>query len=184
MKTKRITTGALCLALSLILPQMFHLIGLQQAGMVFLPMHIPVFIGGMLLGPIYGTVVGALAPLLSCALTGMPTPAIVIYKVIELASYGMMSGLLFQTYKLNEKKLGIMVVMVVSMLFGRIMNAVALVFVTNILSIPVGGIETVIAATITGIPGIVLQLIFVPAVVIAISKTKILDPKKIIHKPL
>ena len=54
MKTRKITFGAMCLALSLLLPQAFHLIGMQQAGSVFLPMHIPVFIGGMLLGPIYG----------------------------------------------------------------------------------------------------------------------------------
>ena len=45
MKTKKMTFGAMCLALSLLLPQVFHFIGLQQAGAVFLPMHIPVFIG-------------------------------------------------------------------------------------------------------------------------------------------
>lgn len=50
MKTRKLTFGALCLALSLLLPQAFHLLGMQQAGQLFLPMHIPVLIGGMVLG--------------------------------------------------------------------------------------------------------------------------------------
>ena len=65
MKTKKLTFGAMCLAISLLLPQVFHIIGMQQAGSVFLPMHLPVFIGGMLLGPIYGLFLGIFAPLTS-----------------------------------------------------------------------------------------------------------------------
>ena len=36
MKTKKLTFGAMCLAISLLLPQVFHIIGMQQAGSVFL----------------------------------------------------------------------------------------------------------------------------------------------------
>ena len=75
MKTKKLTFGAMCLAISLLLPQVFHIIGMQQAGSVFLPMHLPVFIGGMLLGPIYGLFLGIFAPLTSFVVTGMPSAA-------------------------------------------------------------------------------------------------------------
>ena len=53
-------TAALCLALGLLLPSMFHMIG---AGTVFLPMHIPVLLCGMLCGGAYGAAVGAIVPL-------------------------------------------------------------------------------------------------------------------------
>ena len=41
---------------------------------------------------------------------------------------------------------------------------------TYIFGIPLGGIPAVIAATTTGIPGIIIQLIFVPTIVMAIVK--------------
>ena len=67
--TQKLMTAALCLALGLLLPSMFHMIG---AGTVFLPMHIPVLLCGMLCGGAYGAAVGAIVPLLSSLLTGMP----------------------------------------------------------------------------------------------------------------
>ena len=126
MKTRKITFGAMCLALSLLLPQAFHLIGMQQAGSVFLPMHIPVFIGGMLLGPIYGLFLGIFAPLTSFVVTGMSTAERVLFMMSELATY----------------------------VFG----------------IPLGGIQAVIMATMTGLPGIVIQLLFVPAIVTIVDR--------------
>ena len=86
MKTKKLTFGAMCLAISLLLPQVFHIIGMQQAGSVFLPMHLPVFIGGMLLGPIYGLFLGIFAPLTSFVVTGMPSADRVLFMMSELAT--------------------------------------------------------------------------------------------------
>ncbi|MFV0394020.1 MAG: ECF transporter S component, partial [Coprobacillaceae bacterium] len=130
MKTRKIMISAMCLALSLILPQAFHLIGMQQAGAIFLPMHIPIFIGGMLLGPVYGTGIGVLAPIISCLLTGMPTTQRVLFMVVELASYGMLSGVLFHVFKLKEKKWGALLTQIIAMIFGRIMYAMMLVLIT------------------------------------------------------
>lgn len=73
MRVRKITLSALCLTISILLPQTFHLIGFQQVGSIFLPMHLPIFISGMILGPIYGCLVGILAPFISFLLTGMPT---------------------------------------------------------------------------------------------------------------
>lgn len=170
MKTRKLTFGAMCLALSLLLPQVFHFIGMQQAGAVFLPMHLPIFIGGMLLGPVYGIFLGVLAPLFSCVLTGMPSSERVLFMVAELATYGMMSGILFHHFKFQEKKFGSLIALVIAMISGRVIYGLGLVFVTNILQIPVGGFQAVLVATSTGLPGIIMQLIFVPGVVSIIYK--------------
>ena len=51
---KKITVGGLLIALALVLPMAFHLTGVPQPGQVFLPMHIPVLLGGFVLGPVFG----------------------------------------------------------------------------------------------------------------------------------
>lgn len=182
MKTKNITIGAMCLAISLLLPQIFHLFGMQQAGAIFLPMHIPVFIGGMLLGPVYGTLVGALAPLISSLLTGMPSSERVLFMVVELASYGMFSGILFHTFKLKERHGGALITQVSAMFFGRIMYGLMLVLVTHIIRIPVGGLSVVLTTIVTGLPGIMIQLVFVPIIVRSVLKIEIMNQKTVTHK--
>ena len=170
MKTKKITFGAMCLALSILLPQVFHLIGMSQAGSVFLPMHIPVFIGGMLLGPIYGICLGALAPIISFLLTGMPGSDRILFMIAELATYGMVSGLLFHNFKLHEKKMGSLISLIISMAAGRLVYGLTLVFAANLLGMQLGGFNTIFIAITTGIPGIIIQLIFIPVIVSAIFR--------------
>ncbi len=151
MKTRKITFGAMCLALSLLLPQAFHLIGMQQAGSVFLPMHIPVFIGGMLLGPIYGLFLGIFAPLTSFVVTGMPTAERVLFMMSELATYGMVSGLLFHHFHFSKKKLGSVMALLLSMIAGRLVYGFVISIATYVFGIPLGGIQAVIMATMTGL---------------------------------
>lgn len=170
MKTKKLTFGAMCLALSLLIPQAFHLIGMQQAGSIFLPMHLPVFIGGMLLGPIYGLFLGVFAPLTSFVVTGMPTAERVLFMMSELATYGMVSGLLFHQLHFSKQKWGALSALVLSMLAGRVVYGIVISIATYLFQIPLGGIPAVIAATTTGLPGIVIQLLFVPTIVMAIEK--------------
>ena len=152
MKTKKLTFGAMCLAISLLLPQVFHIIGMQQAGSVFLPMHLPVFIGGMLLGPIYGLFLGIFAPLTSFVVTGMPSADRVLFMMSELATYGMMSGLLFHQFHFSKQKFGALSALIISMIAGRVVYGI------------------VISIATSGIPGIIIQLIFVPTIVMAIVK--------------
>lgn len=175
MKTKKLTFGAICLALSLLLPQVFHMIGMQQAGSIFLPMHLPVFIGGMLLGPIYGLFLGIFAPLTSFVVTGMPAADRVIFMMSELATYGMVSGLLFHQFHFSKKKLGSLLALVIAMISGRIIYGIVISIATYLFQIPLGGIPAVIVATTTGIPGIIIQLIFVPSIVMAIVKGGFFD---------
>jgi hypothetical protein len=96
-RSRRISTGtltgtALLLALGVVLPIVFHAIPL--GGRVFLPMHLPTFVAGLVLGPVAGLVVGAGSPVLSALLTGRPSVFYMVPMLFELATYGIVAGLL------------------------------------------------------------------------------------------
>ena len=95
MKTKKIILSGIFIAFGIILPMFFHTF--NMAGSIFLPMHIPVLIGGFLLGPLYGGLVGLLTPILSGFMTGMP-PLVPVMPIMafELCAYGVISGFLFE----------------------------------------------------------------------------------------
>ena len=92
--TGTLTGTALLLAMGVVLPIVFHAIPL--GGRIFLPMHLPTFVAGLVLGPVAGLVVGAGSPVLSGLLTGRPTVFYMIPMVLELATYGFVAGLLRQ----------------------------------------------------------------------------------------
>lgn len=170
MKTRRLTFGALCLALALLLPQLFHMIGMQQAGQVFLPMHIPVLIGGMVLGWQYGALLGLLAPFVSFVLTGMPSAQRVVFMMCELCGYGLCSGLLFQQFRWKENLFGAYLSLLIAMIFGRLVYGLLLCAAAALLGMQLGGFTAVWAAVIAGIPGIITQLLFLPALVRIVEK--------------
>lgn len=170
MKSMRLTFGAMCLALAILLPQVFHVFGMQQAGTLFLPMHLPVLLGGMLLGPVYGLFLGFFAPLISMVLTSMPGAQRVVFMMIELAAYGAFSGLAYHQLKLKDKPLGALYALIIAMVAGRIVNAIGLIVGSMALGIPLGNFATVFASVVTGLPGIAIQFIFVPVIVSALYK--------------
>ena len=116
---KKITVGGLLIALALVLPMAFHLTGVPQPGQVFLPMHIPVLLGGFVLGPVFGFFVGLFSPIISSVLTGMPAVGRLPFMMIELAVYGLVSGLMYNTFKFNKKKMGTYISLLTAMLCGK-----------------------------------------------------------------
>ena len=83
---KNLAFCALCIALCVVLPMAFHAIA--NAGIIFLPMHIPVLLCGLACGWPYGLVCGLLGPVLSGVLTGMPSPAVLPGMMVECGVYG------------------------------------------------------------------------------------------------
>ena len=59
------------IALAVILPQLVHLAAGAQGGVEWLPMYLPVLLGGCLLGWKWGLGVGILSPVVSFALTSI-----------------------------------------------------------------------------------------------------------------
>lgn len=175
MNIRKIAYGGLLIAAAILIPQAFHLTGLPQAGQVFLPMHIPVLLSGFVLGPYFGLAVGAASPLISAAMTGMPPVALLPFMVIELAAYGLISGLFYNTLYLRTRKFGIYLSLIAAMVGGRIVYAAALFVSANMLSIPSAKSISVISAVATGAIGIAIQLLLIPAVVYALERSGHLD---------
>ena len=98
VRVLKLAYGGLLVALGILLPQAFHIFG-QNAGMIFLPIQIPVLFAGMLLGPYYGGLIGILVPLFSSVLTGMPPVPKVYFMFVELMAYGIVTGWMIKKTK-------------------------------------------------------------------------------------
>ena len=165
--TKKLVFAALCIALGVALPVAFH--GVPNAGNIFLPMHIPVLIAGLLCGPWLGVAVGALTPLLSCLISGMPPVAYLPSMICELAAYGLVAGLLAW---LIRGRFGIVISLMGAMVAGRlVMGALnALIFRAGEYSLSVW----LTASFVTALPGIIIQLLLIPTVIFALKKAKLI----------
>ena len=158
INTKFLTHSALLLALGVLFPFFFHQYGI--AGRIFLPMHIPVLIAGFLVGPASGGLVGALSPILSSLLTGMPTLPLTILMVPELLTYGILAGLLYQKLRVN-----LWLSLLGAMGGGRIIWTMMAVLISPILGIRARTLPVALAALAASWPGMIIQLIFIPSLV-------------------
>ncbi|MDU2598588.1 MULTISPECIES: ECF transporter S component [Anaerococcus] len=157
MTTKKLVYTAVFLALGILFPMLFHLLGLP--GQVLLPMHVPIFLGALTLGPISGFIVGILTPILSSLLTGMPPmiPMVPI-MVFELAAYGFFAGFLYEKYPKN-----VFIPLIAAMIIGRIVAGIAAWSVFNIFNMDEINILTYISSSfVKGLPGIIMSLVLVP----------------------
>lgn len=170
---KKITVGGLLIALALILPSAFHLTGLPQSGQIFLPMHIPVLLGGFALGPVFGLVIGVISPVISSFLTGMPDFSRLPFMMVELAGYGFVSGIIYKYFR--QVKFGTYISLLVSMIAGRALYALSLFVAVYLMGIQSGGPIAAVTATVTGLPGIVIQLVLIPPVIYALERSGYLD---------
>lgn len=163
LTTKNLVGTAMCIALGIILPQVFHLVG---AGSVFLPMHIPILLCGLCFGMPCGLICGLITPLLSSLFTGMPPIyPIGITMCFELATYGAVSGLIYRLKNQN-----IYIALIGAMLVGRLVSGAVSAVLYNIAGNPYGLQTFLTASFVTGLPGIVIQIIIVPLMVIALEK--------------
>ena len=168
-QSKKTVTAGLMLALGILIPFMAsHGLGLFP-GNVFLPMHIPVLLCGFFCGPVFGALCGFVLPFLNSALTGMPAiyPNAVIMSC-ELLTYGLATGLLYKLAGHSKKLKVIYPVLLGSLIAGRIVYgfvAALLLFIDAD-----AGRLSAVAAVIQGIPGILIQLVLVPQIVLAVHK--------------
>ncbi|OZV11469.1 ECF transporter S component [Tissierella sp. P1] len=171
---KSLVLSGVFIATGLVLPMAFHAIG--GAGPVFLPMHIPVLIAGFFLELPFAAAVGILTPLLSSLLTGMPPFFPVLpYMILELATYGAIVSLLYRKSKVN-----VCMSLIISMICGRIMAGAAVWVLATIFMVQLPSpVVFVQGAIIKGIPGIIIQLILIPSIVLGVKR---FNPTSEFHK--
>ncbi len=164
MRVRKIVYGGLLIALGIILPQLFHVFG-QTAGQTFLPMHIPVLLAGLLIGPYWGLCVAIATPILSSLITGMPPVPMLYFMLVELATYAVISGLL-------SGKLNIYLNLIITLVCGRIVYGLGLVAAVNLFGMTFKFANTTafFGGIVTGLPGIAIQLVFIPIIMYALKK--------------
>lgn len=168
---RKLALSAMFLALSFVLP--FFTGQIPEIGSMLCPMHIPVIICGFLCGAPWGLVIGFISPLFRSLILGMPPlfPT-ALAMAFELAAYGFLSGFLFK--KFPKTNLFIYIDLIISMVAGRIVWGIV-TFILMGLDIEKFGFSVFLtSAVINAIPGIILQLILIPVLVIIINKSDII----------
>mgnify|MGYP003556898794 CR=1 FL=1 len=162
-----LSLSGMFLALAYVLP--FLTGQIPEIGSMLCPMHIPVLLCGFVCGAPYGLVVGFIAPMLRSLTLGMPPlfPTATA-MAFELAVYGLVAGLLYKA--LPKKKINIYVSLIIAMIIGRgVWGIVKLAMVGFNIS-QFGWPMFISGAFISAIPGIILQLVLIPVLVLTIKK--------------
>lgn len=170
----KMVLAALFLALAYVLP--FLTGQIPEVGSMLCPMHLPVLLCGFICGWPWGVLVGFIAPLFRSLTFGMPPifPTAVC-MAFELAAYGGVSGAMHKL--LPKKKLNIYASLIAAMIVGRLVWGAAMFVCVGI----EGGAFTLSAflagAVVNAIPGIILQIILIPIIVMLLDNPKVLNLK-------
>lgn len=173
--TKKLVLSAMFLALGLVLPLLTGQI--RSFGSMLLPMHIPVFLCGLICGWQYGGVVGFTCPLLRYAIFHMPPMPMGIGMAFELAAYGVIVGLVYGhsrwkcIYSLYRA-------MLIAMIGGRVIWGIARAIMVGAANVPFGWSAFITVGFVEAIPGIILQLVLIPAIMVTLDRAKLVPFSK------
>lgn len=173
IKTRKTVYGGLLIAFGLLLPQAFHMFG-PASGQSFLPMHLPIILAGMILGPVWALGIALLVPICSAVIFGMPAVPMLWFMLFELSTYAVVSGIL------SRCKWNVTGNLIVTMLCGRAVYGLTLIVAVRLLGIsaPVASGSAFFAGVIKGWPGIIMQLIVIPLLMMALKKAGLLIDEK------
>ncbi len=176
LDVKKLVLAALFLALGLVMP--FLTAQIPQIGSALLPMHLPVLICGFVCGAPYGLLVGAVTPLLRSVMFGMPPIMVAVAMAFELAAYGAATGLLHKVLYKKFKTAGIYISLLGAMIIGRIVWGIASFVIYAIMGNPFTWQIFAAGAFLNAIPGIILQIVLVPIIVIALIRAGVIKDEK------
>ncbi len=166
---QRLVLAAMFLALGIVLP--FLTGQIPQVGSMLLPMHLPVLLCGLICGWQYGGAVGLVLPLLRYVMFGMPPIFPTgIAMTFELAAYGAIAGFLYNRSKW-QCVFALYRSLLIAMAGGRIIWGVVRVLLTGVAGEAFTWQMFMAGAFLNAIPGIVLQLVFIPLLMVALDRT-------------
>lgn len=163
-KTREIILAGLFVAMGIVLPSLFHLTGIS--GKVFLPMHIPALVAGFFISPPIAFLIGFITPYLNSLVTGMPPlfPMAVIMS-FEIGLYSLSASIYSKKTKLNT-----ILSLILAMITGRIGGGLIAYILSTFFGVKIKALMFIKGSILTGLPGIIIQLILIPIIVIALSK--------------
>ncbi|MBQ4578144.1 MAG: ECF transporter S component [Clostridia bacterium] len=170
---KKTVLTAVCMTLCVVLPQAFHMI--PNAGTVFLPMHIPVLLCGLICGWSYGLLCGLTGPVLSFLLTGMPSAAILPAMMVECGLYGAITGLMMQHIKTKRLYADLYISLITAMVLSRVVSGAvkALILTPGKITLAVW----VTGSFVTCLPGIIIHLVLIPTLVCALMRARLIPER-------
>ena len=157
------------IALAVILPQLVHLFSGAAGGAKWLPMYLPVLIGGCLLGWRWGVGVGVLSPVVSFLITSMtgnamPAASRLPYMIAELAVFAVVSGDFSK--KIDENLWLAFPAVLLAQVSGRAVFLIAAAIFQSIAPLSAAAVWSQIQ---TGLLGLVLQAVLVPFIVMGLG---------------
>ena len=162
--TKKLTLSAMFLAIGMVLP--FLTGQIPQVGNMMLPMHIPVLLCGLICGWQYGAVLGFILPLVRYLVFGMPVLFPTgIAMAFELMTYGLVIGLIY-SFSRWKCIISLYRALIGAMIAGRIVWATA-----QMILLGVSGGAFLAGAFFNAVPGIIIQLVLIPTVMVALGRT-------------
>ena len=168
-KTLKLVLAALFLAFAYVMP--FLTGQIPEIGAMLCPMHLPVLLCGFICGPVWGGVVGFVAPLFRSLTLGMPPLfPMALCMAFELAAYGATAGFLYGI--LPRRKLCVYASLLAAMIAGRVVWGAVMFLCVGL----TGGHFTLAAflagAVTNAVPGILLQILAVPLLVILLDSPR------------
>lgn len=164
---KNLSLSAMFLAVGLVLP--FLTGQVPQIGGMLCPMHLPVLLCGLICGWQYGMAVGLVLPLMRHFLFAMPPLLTAVAMTFELAAYGAIAGFLYARSRW-QCVVALYRSLIIAMIGGRIIWAAVRVIMTGVAHEPFTWEMFLAGAFFNAIPGIILQLVFIPAVMVALDR--------------
>ena len=168
---KKLVLSAMFLAIGLVLP--FFIGQIPAIGKMLLPMHIPVLLCGLICGWQWGLGVGFVLPLLRSLLFSFPAMyPNAIGMAFELAVYGLVVGYLYAHSKWQCVK-ALYKCLIPAMIAGRLVWGAVMIVLMGLggsaftWQLFIGG------AVLNALPGIALQLVLIPAVMVLLDRTKL-----------
>lgn len=163
-ETEKIVLSGLFIAMGIVLAPLFHAAGIGSA---ISPLHFPVLLAGIIVGWKYALAIGILTPLLSFLMPfGIPDIVMALSMGVELAVYGFTIGFVYQHLKPFKTRLfNIYLALLTAMLAGRLAGGGATALIMGLRDTPYGLQAFLLAYFITTFPGIVLQILIIPAII-------------------
>ena len=168
---KNMCVCAMCIALCVVLPLAFHTI--PKGGMIFSPMHIPVYLCGLICGPFFGLLCAVCGPILSMLITGMPGISSLPGMLVELCIYSIVPYLFLKLTKFKHLYIYLYVSVAIAIIIGRSLGGV----MSSLLYTGEGGYQFsmfINSYIIVGWPGILIQILLIPNLVYFLIKNKII----------
>lgn len=168
---KNLTLSAMFLAVGIILP--FFTGQIHQIGNMLLPMHLPVFLCALICGWRYGLPMAIILPLFRSLLFGMPPIYPTAFAMaFELGAYALVAGILYEKSRWRCIK-SLYRCLLVAMVAGRVVWGTVQVILLGIGGSTFTWQAFIGGALLNAIPGIILQLVLIPAVMVALDRTKL-----------